>query len=161
MLCVMLSACLGFTYILYLILFISFVIFKLIFYSISTSWSNFKSYLQSNDDSCLAYTLAAICNLLSEIGISSTTGIIGSPHLLGTSTGLGTPLSAQQQLLVLLKRSLKRANNLKLICLLAFNHLALAKFDLKARHKYFQLLLTFLLMSIVNASYLSASFNHV
>ncbi|XP_072988886.1 anaphase-promoting complex subunit 5 [Typha latifolia] len=86
---------------------------------------------QNNDDSCLAYTLAAISNLLSEIGISSTVGIIGSPYSFGTSTGLGTPLSTQQQLLVLLKRSLRRADSLKLISLLAFNHLALAKFDLK------------------------------
>lgn len=85
----------------------------------------------NNDDSCLAYTLAAICNLLSEIGISSTSGDIGSSYSLGTSTGLGTPLSSQQQLLVLLKRSLKRADSLKLISLVAFNYLALAKFDLK------------------------------
>ncbi|ONK74465.1 uncharacterized protein A4U43_C03F6560 [Asparagus officinalis] len=84
---------------------------------------------QNNDDPCLAYTLAAICNLLSEIGISSSTEIIWSP--LGTSTGLCTPLSAQQQLFLLLKRSLKRADTLKLICLVAFNHLALAKFGLK------------------------------
>nr|CAD1841462.1 unnamed protein product [Ananas comosus var. bracteatus] len=87
--------------------------------------------LQNNDDSCLAFTLAAICNLLSEIGISSRIEIIGSPFSLGTSTGLGTPLSTQQQLLVLLKRSLKRADSQKLTSLLAFNHLALAKFDLK------------------------------
>ncbi|CAL9168755.1 unnamed protein product [Musa hybrid cultivar] len=86
---------------------------------------------QNNDDSCLAYTLAAICKLLSEIGISNMTGIIGSPYSLGTTTGLGTPLSTQQQLLVLLKRSLERADHLKLTNLLAFNHLALAKFDLK------------------------------
>ncbi|XP_073107621.1 anaphase-promoting complex subunit 5 [Elaeis guineensis] len=86
---------------------------------------------QNNDDPCLGYTLAAICNLLSEIGIPSTTGIIGSPYSLGTSTGLGTPLSTRQQLLVLLKRSLKRAESLKLMSLLAFNRLALAKFDLK------------------------------
>ncbi|KAJ6846715.1 anaphase-promoting complex subunit 5 isoform X1 [Iris pallida] len=86
---------------------------------------------QNNDDSCLAYTLAAVCNLLSEIGISSTTGIIGSPYSLGVTTGLGTSLFAQQQLLVLLRRSLKRAESLKLTSLVAFNHLALAKFDLK------------------------------
>lgn len=85
----------------------------------------------NNDDSCLAYTLAAIGNLMSEIGISSTDGDIGSLCSLGTSTDLGTPLSSQQQLLVLLKRSLKRADSLKLISLVAFNHLALAKFELK------------------------------
>ncbi|MQM02776.1 hypothetical protein Taro_035544 [Colocasia esculenta] len=81
----------------------------------------------NNDDSCLAYTLAAMCDLLSEIGISTTRGIVGSQYLLG----LGTPLSTQQQLLVLLKRSLKRAESLKLTRLMAFNRLALAKFDLK------------------------------
>ncbi|KAG6530904.1 hypothetical protein ZIOFF_004668 [Zingiber officinale] len=86
---------------------------------------------QNNDDACLAYTLAAICKLLSEVGVSNMTGIIGSPYLLGTSTGLATPLSTQKQLLVLLKRSLGRANHLKLTNLLAFNRLALAKFDLK------------------------------
>lgn len=59
------------------------------------------------------------------------TGIIGSPYFLGTSTGLATPLSTQKQLLVLLKRSLGRANHLKLTNLLAFNRLAMAKFDLK------------------------------
>ncbi|THU48371.1 hypothetical protein C4D60_Mb09t25520 [Musa balbisiana] len=66
-----------------------------------------------------------------QIGISNMTGIIGSPYSLGTTNGLGTPLSTQQQLLVLLKRSLERADHLKLTNLLAFNHLALAKFDLK------------------------------
>ncbi|XP_039140240.1 anaphase-promoting complex subunit 5 [Dioscorea cayenensis subsp. rotundata] len=86
---------------------------------------------QNTDDSCLAYTLAAICNLLSEIGLSNTTGIIGSPYSLGSSTGFGTPMSIQQQLLVLLKRSLKRADSLRLLGLVAFNRLALAKFDIK------------------------------
>lgn len=87
--------------------------------------------MQNTDDSCLAYTLAAICNLLSEIGLSNTTGIIGSPYSLGSSTGFGTPMSIQQQLLVLLKRSLKRADSLRLLGLVAFNRLALAKFDIK------------------------------
>ncbi|CAA7408967.1 unnamed protein product [Spirodela intermedia] len=82
---------------------------------------------QNNDDSCLTYTLAAMCDLLSKIGICSTSGIIGSQY----SLGLGTPLSTQQQLLVLLKRSLKRAESLKLTCLVAFNRLALAGFYLK------------------------------
>ncbi|XP_077253394.1 anaphase-promoting complex subunit isoform X2 [Tasmannia lanceolata] len=86
---------------------------------------------QNNDDACLAYTLAAICDILFEIGISSRSGIIGSPNSPGASTGLGTSLSTQQQLLVLIKRSLKRANSLKLTRLVAFNSLALAKFDLK------------------------------
>ncbi|KAJ8627544.1 hypothetical protein MRB53_020851 [Persea americana] len=85
---------------------------------------------QNNDDNCLAYTLAAICDLLSEIGVPSRNGMIGSSHT-ATSTGLGTSLSTQQQLLVLLQRSLKRAESLKLTRLVAFNHLALAKFSLK------------------------------
>lgn len=63
--------------------------------------------------------------------MSNTVGIISSPYSLGTNIGLGTPLSIQQQLLVLLKRSLKRADLLKLPSLLAFDHLSLAKFDLK------------------------------
>ncbi|CAL4890778.1 unnamed protein product [Urochloa decumbens] len=85
----------------------------------------------NNDDSCLAYVLGAISNLLSKIGMSDTVGIISSPYSLGTNIGLGTPLSIQQQLLVLLKRSLKRADVLKLPSLLSFDHLSLAKFDLK------------------------------
>ncbi|KAM0827131.1 hypothetical protein ACQ4PT_068397 [Festuca glaucescens] len=85
----------------------------------------------NNDDSCLAYILGAISNLLSKIGISNTVGIIGSPYSLGNNSGLGTPLSIQQQLLVLLKRSLKRADMLKLTSLLSFDHISLAKFDLK------------------------------
>ncbi|XP_058071966.1 anaphase-promoting complex subunit 5 [Magnolia sinica] len=86
---------------------------------------------QNSNDFCLAYTLAAICDLLCEIGSSSKAGIIGSTHSPVTSTGLGTSLSTQQQLLVLLQRSLKRAENLKLTRLVAFNRLALAKLDLK------------------------------
>ncbi|KAH0462323.1 hypothetical protein IEQ34_009898 [Dendrobium chrysotoxum] len=85
----------------------------------------------SNDDACLAYTLAAICNLLSDVGISSTAGILGSQDSLETSMSLGAPLSTQQQLLVLLNRSMKRADSLKLIGLMAFNRLALSKFELK------------------------------
>ncbi|TKW29745.1 hypothetical protein SEVIR_3G415900v4 [Setaria viridis] len=85
----------------------------------------------NNDDSCLAYVLGAISNLLSKIGMSNTVGVISSPYSLGTNIGLGTPLSIQQQLLVLLKRSLKRADVLKLPSLLSFDHLSLAKFDLK------------------------------
>ncbi|CAM0948641.1 unnamed protein product [Alopecurus aequalis] len=85
----------------------------------------------NNDDACLAYILGAISDLLSKIGISSTVGIIGSPYSLGNNIGLGTPLSIQQQLLVLLKRSLKRADMLKLTSLLSFDHISLAKFDLK------------------------------
>ncbi|KAJ9707253.1 hypothetical protein PVL29_002305 [Vitis rotundifolia] len=83
---------------------------------------------QQCNDTCLAYTLAAICNLLSAIGISSTTGILGSSY--GPVTGIGTSLSIQQQLFVLLRRSLKRADSLKLKRLVASNRLAMAKFDL-------------------------------
>ncbi|XVE72336.1 hypothetical protein DITRI_Ditri11bG0031600 [Diplodiscus trichospermus] len=83
---------------------------------------------QHSNDTCLAYTLAAICNLLSEIGFSTTSGILGSPF--SPMTSVGTSLSVQQQLFVLLKGSLKRAESLKLKQLIAANHLAMAKFDL-------------------------------
>ncbi|KAJ4804320.1 Anaphase-promoting complex subunit 5 [Rhynchospora pubera] len=87
---------------------------------------------RNNDDACLTYTLAAICNLFFETGTSRhSIGIIESPHSVGTSTGMGTPSSTQQLLLVLLKRSLKRADSLKLTSLSAHNRLTLAKFDLK------------------------------
>ncbi|XP_042497861.1 anaphase-promoting complex subunit 5 [Macadamia integrifolia] len=83
---------------------------------------------QHNNDTCLAYTLTAICNLLSEVGISSTTGIIDSSH--SPVTSIGTSLSIQQQLFVLLRRSLKRAESLKLPLLVASNRLAMAKFNI-------------------------------
>ncbi|XP_010274116.1 PREDICTED: anaphase-promoting complex subunit 5 isoform X2 [Nelumbo nucifera] len=83
---------------------------------------------QHNNDTCLAYTLTSICNLLSEIGISNATGIIASSY--SPVTSIGTSLSIQQQLLVLLRRSLKRAESLKLTRLVASNRLAMAKFDL-------------------------------
>ncbi|KAF7124533.1 hypothetical protein RHSIM_Rhsim12G0010800 [Rhododendron simsii] len=83
---------------------------------------------QHNDDTCLAYTLAAICNLLSEVGISGTSGILGTSYSPGTH--IGTSLSIQQQLLVLLRRSLKRAESLKLKRLVALNHVSMAKFYL-------------------------------
>lgn len=83
---------------------------------------------QHSNDTCLAYTLAAISNLLSEIGISTTTGILGSSY--SPITSIGTMLSVQQQLFVLLKESFRRAESLKLKRLVAANHLAMAKFDL-------------------------------
>lgn len=83
---------------------------------------------QHSNDTCLAYTLAAICSLLSEIGFSTTSGILGSPF--SPMISVGTSLSVQQQLFVLLKGSLKRAESLKLKQLVAANHLAMAKFDL-------------------------------
>lgn len=83
---------------------------------------------QHSNDTCLAYTLEAISNLLSEIGISTTTGILGSSY--SPITSIGTTLSVQQQLFVLLKESFRRAESLKLKRLVAANHLAMAKFDL-------------------------------
>lgn len=84
--------------------------------------------VQQSNETCLAYTLAAICNLLSETGISSTTGILGSSY--SPLSRIGISLSVQQQLFVLLRGSLKRADNLKLKRLVASNHLVMAKFDL-------------------------------
>jgi hypothetical protein len=88
-------------------------------------------FVQQSNDTCLAYTLAAICNLLSEIGVSSTAGILGSSF--SPLTSIGISLSVQQQLFVLLKGSLKRAESLRLKRLVASNHLAMAKFDLTVR----------------------------
>lgn len=111
--------------------------FHLLFQYYQGSWgflspdfffSFFLFSVQQSNDSCLAYTLTAICNLLSEIGISSTSGILGSS--LSPVTSIGTSLSIQQQLFVLLSRSLKRAETLKLKRLVASNHLAMAKFGL-------------------------------
>lgn len=93
--------------------------------------------LQNSDDTCLGYTLASICNLLSEVGMSSTNDIMGSTYSPGSTTSLGTSLSTQQQLLLLLERSLKRAESLKLTRLVAFNRLAMAKFDLKVWNSFY------------------------
>ncbi|KAF9594119.1 hypothetical protein IFM89_027467 [Coptis chinensis] len=87
-----------------------------------------KQALEKNDDTCLSYALTAICNLLSDIGISSATGIIGSSY--SPITSFASSLAIQQQLLELLTRSLKRAENLKLTRLVASNRLAMAKFEL-------------------------------
>jgi len=84
--------------------------------------------VQQSNDTCLAYTLAAISNLLFENGISSTAGTLGSSY--SPFTSIGVSLSVQQQLFVLLRGSLKRAESLKLKRLVASNHLAMAKFDL-------------------------------
>lgn len=89
------------------------------------------TFMQHGNDSCLAYTLAAICNLLSEIGISSTSRLLGSSYSLTAS--IGTSFSVQQQLFMLLRESLKRAESLKLKRLVASNHLTLAKFHLMVR----------------------------
>ncbi|RAL38055.1 hypothetical protein DM860_000749 [Cuscuta australis] len=82
----------------------------------------------NSDDTCLAYTLTTICKLLSNYGLSNTTGFIGSSY--SPVAYLGTSMSVQQQLYVLLKSSLKRAERQKLKRLVASNHLAMAKFDL-------------------------------
>ncbi|KDP35516.1 hypothetical protein JCGZ_08954 [Jatropha curcas] len=83
---------------------------------------------EQSNDSCLAYTLAAICNLSSEIGSSIMTGILGTSC--SPMTSMGTSVSVAQQLFVLLRESSKRAESLKLKRLIASNHLAMAKFDL-------------------------------
>lgn len=88
-------------------------------------------FVQQSNDTSLAYTLAAICNLLSEVGVSSTAGILGSS--ISPLTCIGISLSVQQQLFVLLRGSLKRAESLNLRRLVASNHLAKAKFDLMVR----------------------------
>ena len=84
--------------------------------------------LQHSNDTCLAYTLAAMSNLLSEMGIASTTSVLGSSYSPVTSTA--SLLSVQQRVYILLKESLRRADTLKLRRLVASNHLAMAKFEL-------------------------------
>lgn len=78
---------------------------------------------QYNDDSCLAHALAALCHMLFDVGA-------GEESYSKNESAVGTgPL--QQQLLLLLRRCLRRALELKLPQLVAFSRLALAKFDLK------------------------------
>ncbi|KAL0654483.1 hypothetical protein Bca4012_097174 [Brassica carinata] len=83
---------------------------------------------QLSNDTCLAYTLAAMSNLLSEMGIASTTSVLGASYSPVTSTA--SSLSVQQRVYILLKESLRRADTLKLKRLVASNHLAMAKFEL-------------------------------
>ncbi|WCJ42276.1 Anaphase-promoting complex subunit 5 [Euphorbia peplus] len=83
---------------------------------------------ERSNESCLAYTLSTICNMLSEIGSSSTVGILGTSY--SPMTSMAISVSVAQQLFVLLRESLKRAESLKLKRLVASNHLAMAKFDL-------------------------------
>jgi len=82
---------------------------------------------QYNDDACLAHALAALIHMLFDVGAGDET------YAKGESAGLrdvgAGPL--QQQLLLLLRRCLRRALELKLPQLVAFSRLALAKFDLK------------------------------
>ncbi|CDY09966.1 BnaC08g44850D [Brassica napus] len=84
--------------------------------------------LELSNDTCLAYTLAAMSNLLSEMGIASTTSVLGASYSPVTSTA--SSLSVQQRVYILLKESLRRADTLKLKRLVASNHLAMAKFEL-------------------------------
>ncbi|CAL1367343.1 unnamed protein product [Linum trigynum] len=83
---------------------------------------------QQSNDSCLAYTLATICTLSSEMGSSSTSGLLGTSY--SHTATIGTSLYFKQQLFVLLREALKRAESLSLKRLIASNHLAMAKFDL-------------------------------
>lgn len=101
--------------------------------------------MQQSNDTCLAYTLAAISNLLFENGISSTAATLGSSY--SPFTSIGISLSVQQQLFVLLRGSLKRAESLKLKRLVASNHLAMVKFDLTVMKfaDYFKLNTLFIL----------------
>lgn len=87
--------------------------------------------LQLSNDTCLAYTLAAMSNLLSEMGIASTSSVLGSSYSPVTSTA--SSLSVQQRVYILLKESFRRADSLKLRRLVASNHLAMAKFELMVR----------------------------
>lgn len=111
----------------------SFIILTFQWYIFVTNWSIVTQFFQQSNETCLAYTLVAICNLLSETGISSTTGILGSS--LSPLTSIGISLSVQQQLFVLLRGSLKRAENLKLKRLVASSHLAMARFDLTVSNR--------------------------
>ncbi|CAN6455699.1 unnamed protein product [Victoria cruziana] len=86
---------------------------------------------KNSDDFVLACTLAAICDLLSNIGMPSMNGILGSSYSSAIPASLDASLSTQRHLLALLKQSLERAESLKSARMIAFNYLALAKFDLE------------------------------
>lgn len=83
---------------------------------------------EHSDDVCLANTLAVICNLLSEVGISGMSGVLGASY--SPATHVGTSVSVQQQLFLLLQRSLKRAESSRLKSLIASTHIAMARFNL-------------------------------
>lgn len=85
---------------------------------------------QYNDDACLAHALAALCHMLFDVGAGDETYAKGESAGL-RDLGTGPSLGIQQQLLLLLRRCLRRALELKLPQLVAFSRLALAKFDLK------------------------------
>ncbi|GAB2242835.1 hypothetical protein Droror1_Dr00019610 [Drosera rotundifolia] len=84
---------------------------------------------QRNNDTCLSYALTAICNLLSDFGVRRITGVLGSSY--SPVTGKSSSLNIEQQLYVLLRRSISRAEGLKLARLVSANHLSLAKFDMR------------------------------
>lgn len=86
---------------------------------------------QSSDNSCLAHILAALCYLFAEVGVASNSGSFDSTIPPGVDIGARSSLAVQQQLPILLRRCLNRAVDLKLIHLVIFSRLALAKFDLK------------------------------
>ena len=118
-------------------------------------WGIIIQFVQQSNDTCLAYTLAAICNLLSETGISSTTGILGSSF--SPLTSIGISLSVQQQLFVLLRGSLKRVENLKLKWLVASNHLAMARFNLTVSNRNYSIPCWIFFFSVQIFSILSPS----
>lgn len=85
---------------------------------------------QNNDDMCLAHALAALCHVISEVGVPDARSLSGT-SLPGLDIGNGPSLNVQQQLLLLLKCCLRRAVELRLPNLVAFSRLVLAKFNLK------------------------------
>ncbi|XP_024372271.1 anaphase-promoting complex subunit 5 [Physcomitrium patens] len=85
---------------------------------------------QYNDDACLAHALAALCHLLFDVGAANEAYAKGESAGL-RDVGAGPSLGIQQQLLLLLRRCLRRSLELKLSQLVAFSRLALAKFYLK------------------------------
>ena len=91
---------------------------------------------QYNDDVCLAYALAALCHLLFDIRAGAETYAKGKSAGL-RDFGTGSSQGIQQQLLLLLRRCLRRALELKLPPLVAFSRLALAKFNLKYVRRFF------------------------
>lgn len=85
---------------------------------------------QNSDDSCLAHALAALCHLVSEVGVPGDASTLEST-LPGLDAGNGPSLNVQEQLLLLLECCLRRAVELRLPHLVAFSRLVLAKFSLK------------------------------
>lgn len=78
---------------------------------------------QSSDDVCLAHALAALCQLLDATTPGTITSISQSP-------GASPAARHYSQLGQLLRRCLRRSEELQLPHLVAFTHLALARFEL-------------------------------